>query len=652
MTCAALRLIPLFDYQFTYDELSGMERTQFGSFEEVIERGVKVDAHPAFVQLLIYYLTQIFGYVTWIIKLPFLLFGFGAVIYGYAFGLRNFSKQAGLFAALIFSFSLIFIFYAPIARMYISGVFFSVAVLYYFFEIFFQKDDKAANYFLLGFFAWLSALNQHINSLFAFTVCVGGLFMLDKKNYKAYLFMCLLVVLAYLPHMRVTLYQLSVPGIGRENGGWLEVPEFTVVFSFLKTLFGTGNTYWMFLVLVLLSFIFNGKLEFDKKRIFLLLLFVFNFLVVYAYTVLRTPIFQYSVMLFSGTAIILFLCSFIEFKKEAFFYVSLVLITSALLYKSYIKKDYLNQSVKTVYEYQFERTALYKSIYGDEHVYPVFCDADRIMKKIYFKKYNLVYDCKISSDSLISTMERTYYPRKKDPVTGDTTLGVQVSSLRLFSEFISGLKCDYLVISSSMPQQQAIVAEYFPYLIENTQTQAINYKVYSRKEGDRSKVVSDDKVDYYSSLKEKGCFMYSKENKVTVTKGRFSIKVDSLNEFPFDANAALSEVTNKEGQVVLVKAKIKLISRNSPLEICISETDRKTNEQYSYNSKAASDFLMRADSSVTMYSEYFNGFNYDLVKYKSNLNCYFWNRGKEIFELQDFEIKVIDYWPRKWDLWD
>ena len=126
LLCAVLRFIPLFDYQFTYDELSGMERTQFHSFSEVMEKGVKIDAHPAFVQLLIFYITHYFGYITWIVKLPFLFFSLGAVLFAYAFGLRNFSKQSGLIAASIFSFSLIFVFYAPIARMYISGVFFSL----------------------------------------------------------------------------------------------------------------------------------------------------------------------------------------------------------------------------------------------------------------------------------------------------------------------------------------------------------------------------------------------------------------------------------------------------------------------------------------------------------------------------------------------
>ena len=156
--CIVLRFLPLFDYQFTLDELSGLDRTRFNSFGELIEKGVKIDAHPALIQVIIYYLSQFFGYTNWIIKLPFLLFSFGAVIYAYFFGLRNFSNQVGIFAAAIFSFSLVFVFYAPIARMYISGIFFSMALLYYFFEIFFLNSTKRSNYFFLGLFALLSGL--------------------------------------------------------------------------------------------------------------------------------------------------------------------------------------------------------------------------------------------------------------------------------------------------------------------------------------------------------------------------------------------------------------------------------------------------------------------------------------------------------------
>jgi hypothetical protein len=640
LVSAILRFIPLFDYQFTYDELSGMERTQFSSFSEVIEKGVKIDAHPALIQLLIFYLVKLVGYTTWIIKLPFLLFSLGAIIYAYVFGLRNFSKQAGLFSAILLSFSLIFVFYAPIARMYISGVFFSVALLFYFFEIIFLENTKTRNYVLLGLFALLSALNQHINSLFAFSICVSGFFFLTKKNSKPYFITCLLVVLAYLPHLPVTLYQLSIPGIGRDAGGWLEVPEYTVLFSFLKTLFGTGKNYILILFIVMLSVLLTKKFSITKKQIFLLVIFLVNFLIVYLYSLLRSPIFQYSVMLFSGCAIILFVSSFIHFKNSIVSYLTLLILTSALIHKSYIQKDYLNQCVETVYDYQFGRTSHYKKLHGDKNVYPIFFDADNIMKKIYFKKYNTNFDCKISEDSLISNMERVFFGEEK------------VSSLRLFSEFVANLNTDYLILSSSMPQHQAIASEHFPYLVENTQTQAINYKVYSKRAEDKSNVVEDDALNYYSSLKEKNAFIYSKENSVAILKNKFSLIVDSLNEFPFDAKAALFEVTQKEGQVILVKAQVKIKNTKSPLEVCISVNDNATNQSYAYNSKAASDFAMPKDSTVTIYSEHFSGFNYNQIKYKSNLTCYLWNRGEENFELQGFEIKVIDYWPRKWDLWE
>lgn len=636
--------MPLFEYQFTYDELSGMERTQFSSFSDLLDKGVKIDAHPAFVQVLLYYFTQWFGYATWIIKLPFLLFSLGALVYAYAFGLRHFSKQSALFAAVFLGFSLIFVFYAPIARMYISGVFFSMALLFYFFEIFFSNKTKWSNYFLLALFALLSALNQHINALFAFTVCVSGLFFMKKENYKPYLITCLLVVLAYLPHLNITLYQLGVGGIGREQGGWLEAPEFSVLFGFVKVLFGTGKSYLVLLVLLGLAFVLNRKLQPDKKQIILFVLFMVNFLIVYFYSVFRFPIFQYSVMLFASVALIILVSSGLQFKNSFVFYTAFVLLFSTLVYKSYIKKDYLHQAVKTVFEYQFERTVYYKSLYGDKNVYPVFFDADAIMKRIYFEKYKTQFDCKISSDSMIANGDRVYYP-----VAGSNE---QVSSVKLFSDFISGLNCDYLALSSAMPLQQAIAEQYFPYLLENTQTQGINYKLYSRKKEDASRVAEDDKVLFLSTVKEPRGLNYPKADKMRHDAAGFLVEVDSLNEFPFDAKADLNVIFSQEGQVVLLASKLKLQNLKSEAELCVSVTDQNDNSSYAYTANAASDFVVAEDSSVSVYSQYFNGTNFKKVKDKSRLNAYFWNLKKESFEIRDFQVKVIDYWPMKWQFWD
>ena len=185
-SAAILRLFPLFNYQFTLDELSGLDRTQFNSFKELIEKGVKIDAHPALIQIIIFYLTHWLGYSNWIIKLPFLLCSLAAIVYAYLFSFRFFSKQVAIISSIVFSYSLIFVFYAPIARMYVSGIFFSIALLYYFYKIIFLDNTNLKSFIGFGIFAWLSAINHHISALFAFTVVIFGVFLITKNNRKNY----------------------------------------------------------------------------------------------------------------------------------------------------------------------------------------------------------------------------------------------------------------------------------------------------------------------------------------------------------------------------------------------------------------------------------------------------------------------------------
>ncbi len=625
LVTAILRLFFLFDYQFTYDELSGLERTQFTSFADLIDKGVKIDAHPALVQLIIYYLVQLFGYVTWIIKLPFLLFSLAILPYAYFFGLRHFSKQSGLFATVIFSFSLVFVFYAPIARMYISGVFFSMALLYYFFEIFFLKNLQIKNFILLGLFALLSALNQHINALFALSVCASGLFFLTKANCKHYLITVILVVLAYLPHLSVSLYQLGVGGIGREQGGWLDKPDWTVLLSFTKMLLGTGKSYLVFLVLIVIGCISSKKISLSKKQVFLLTLFLINFLIVFLYSYYRASIYQHSVMLFAGVALVFFFTAFYDLENKFILYPSLAVVFALLFYKSYIKKDYLHQSVKTVYEYQFERTLFYKTKFGADHVYPVFFDADAIMKKIYFGKYQTQFDCTVSAD----------------PGT---------PSMHAFSRLVAGLKSDYLVLSSSLPAQDALARQYFPYLLENTQTQAVNFKLYSKRKSDETLQVPGDEVLLSSDPVNKGTFDYGN---LKTSDQVFTLSLDSLNEFPLTAKARYADLHIQEGEVLLMEAKFKAINKNpSMLEDCIALNDEKNNFNYGYAAKSSADFVMNVDSSLVVFSDYYFGTNHLKIKDHTVISAYLWNKGHEKATLVNYQLKLINYWPNKWRFWD
>src|SRR3954468_24993062 len=106
---AVLRFIPLFEYQFTYDEISVLQRVGFNDLSSLVAGAIKIDAHPGLLQVLIWYIYKAAGPVTWLIKLPFLLMSLGGLLYAYFFGIRNFSRQSALVSVIILGFSLIFV---------------------------------------------------------------------------------------------------------------------------------------------------------------------------------------------------------------------------------------------------------------------------------------------------------------------------------------------------------------------------------------------------------------------------------------------------------------------------------------------------------------------------------------------------------------
>jgi hypothetical protein len=391
--------------------------------------------------------------------------------------------------------------------------------------------------------------------------------------------------------------------------------------------------------LIVLNTVAAKKRKVQKKQVLLLALFAVNFLVVFLYAVFRAPIYQHSVMLFAGVALLWFLCSLLDKGNGVLQAVTLSALFVTLSLHSYFLKEYLHQAVKTVYEYQFERTIHYKKLYGGENVYPVFFDADEIMKKIYFEKYHTRFACSVTNDSLMAYPAQTYRVGNGDSL---------VSSVRMYSEFIANLKCDYLALASAMPLHQAIVKAYFPYLIENTQTQAINYKVFSRNPLDSPRVVEDDKVILSSDPVKKGYFIYSPSgNGVTLP-----FAIDSLNEFPFGCVAEYQSVAQHEGQVLLVHAEFRSPQPLSRLEVCISVNEPVLNKTEGYSAKSAADFKQRRPAIQTIYAEHFLGTSHRRIGERGKIGCYLWNRGRETATLEEFDIKLVDYWPNKWHFWD
>ena len=124
-----LRFYNYVEIPFTHDEFSALFRLNFDSFSELIEKGVKVDGHPAGVHVFLYYWTKVFGSSEWIVKLPFTIFGIVSIWIIYLIGRKWFNETVGLISAAFIASIQFTVIYSQIARPYISGMFFSLIMV-------------------------------------------------------------------------------------------------------------------------------------------------------------------------------------------------------------------------------------------------------------------------------------------------------------------------------------------------------------------------------------------------------------------------------------------------------------------------------------------------------------------------------------------
>ncbi len=296
---ALLRLWRFEEIPFTHDEYSAIIRAGYDTFGALIRHGVMVDGHPAGVQWLMWLMATPGNPPSVWMKLPFVLFSLGSVFLTYLVGKQWFNSTAGLVSASFMAFLQFPVMYGQIARPYASGLFFTLLMVWFWSNILFKPDRKILTN-LAGFAlsATLSALNHHFAMLFAVIAGTTGFFLVDKTVMRKYLIACGVAILLYLPHLPVLLAQMQLGGVE----GWLKKPRFDFITDYLQYVF--QFSVFVYLLLVLLAGLAiaryrkSGPLH-TRMLIVSAIWVVLPFLIGYLYSVFRSAVLQYSVMIFS-----------------------------------------------------------------------------------------------------------------------------------------------------------------------------------------------------------------------------------------------------------------------------------------------------------------------------------------------------------------
>lgn len=320
LVAIGLRFGWLFSLPLTNDETSALMRLQVSGLGDLINGVVWNDGHPMLVQVFLWYWTNWFGTAVWVVKLPFLLCGVGAVILMIHIGMRLNRPWAGLMAAAMLATLQFPVMYSEIARPYASGLLLALWAFYVWLRWVAlcwgdspRMKDLLMPMLLLALAGYLGASNHYFNGLILGLLFVAGLSWLPTKYWLRYLWPWVMMVAFYAHQIGIFMHHLQVG-----SPGWLSVPTWSTLGKHLLYSIGYSVWIWVFWTLIGVGLLVRvwmrtqrlggtgeavatniGRFVPRKEWATVLLLYLLPMAIAFAYSIYRAPVFQDSVLLFS-----------------------------------------------------------------------------------------------------------------------------------------------------------------------------------------------------------------------------------------------------------------------------------------------------------------------------------------------------------------
>ena len=302
VVAAVLRFWDLPQLPYTHDELSALIR-MYPTLGETIQKGViELDTHPPGVQVMEWIWTKAFSVNEADVKLPFILMGLAAIFLLYRFAMAWYGPGPALMLTVLLATLQYSVMYSQIARPYAAGLF-TTALLADQLTRYIAFDDRRM-LIGVGVAAVLSAYTHHFALMLAALMVGTGFFLIDARQRKAYLLMCGAAIALYIPNLPIFFKQLGLGGLDE----WLQPPTAGWFADYAWYIAHNSLTLAVLLVAAIawaIVLTVKHRMQGGSERWFV---WVWGFLplaVGFAYSVWRSPVLQYSVVLFSFPYVVL-----------------------------------------------------------------------------------------------------------------------------------------------------------------------------------------------------------------------------------------------------------------------------------------------------------------------------------------------------------
>ncbi|NOX46228.1 MAG: hypothetical protein GXO89_04540 [Chlorobi bacterium] len=621
IVAAALRFYRYPEIPFTYDEFSAWFRTQFDNFNDLIYYGVKTtDTHPAGVQVFEYYWIKAFGGSEPVVKFPFTVMGLLSILLSYKIAKKWFNPTVGLLTAAFLSSIQYMVMYSQIARPYISGLFLSLLMVWFWDKVVFEsRRNHIRN--LIGYVivSALCAYNHHFTLLFAAMVGFTGLFFIKREYLFHYIIGGLLIFVLYVPHLSIFFVQLNRGGVE----SWLGKPVPGFFFQFLNYVLHYSLAMKAILIIVIaLSFIMLSKnlKQSNKYRIVSLGWFAATYLIGYIYSVKVNALLQYSILIFTFPFLVIFAFSFFKDVKPL---VKSILVSAIVILSVYTlieKRKHYQYFYTSGYNEIIKESAKTWEILGKENVTTLF-GTNRKIQDYYLEKHNM-------KDEGFSYIDSNY-------------------TFTSFRKFISTVKTPYIIFGHAeniVPEYLQIIQNKFPYLVEKKTWFTSDFQVFSKKETDFNSQLNQEEVIFKTGNGfEQTQYGWSAvdENLIIDTiynSGVHSFFIDKNTEYAAFFSIPLDSIIENQNNIVQIS--VAAYFPDSVLNMSLISEIRAGDELIDWRDSQFRDFVSRPNEWQNVYLSILLS-DLKIDKKGLMLKVGIWNNKKQSCFVDDLEIKTI-----------
>ena len=627
-----LRAYRLSSIPFMHDEFSALLRTQYNSFNELIEKGVMIDGHPPLIQVFLFYWVKIFGFSEAWLKLPFIVSGVVAVYLAYKIATDWFGKTPAVAIASLLAYLQYPIFYSQIIRPYSSGLFFILLFVYFWNKVIFYSDKK--RYFnLIGFVisGSLCTYNHHFTLLQVAIIGITGIFYVKRKDLFFYLGAGVAIFLLYLPNISIFKAQLEMKGIG----GWLGKPENDFILEYLYYIvnYSLITAVSVFLIFVAGFFIKPFFIIQRKSLIWVSLAwFVIPFLTGFFYSKYINAVLQYSVLIFAFPFLLFGIFGWMKSNNFKFRIITAIILAFVC--------------ISTLI---FERKH-YKIFYNSPY--------EQIVKEAVFESDSLisnnclvVFSMAIHDTANTSSKIFNYYADKYKKINVINIYDAdKPEDFKPLQKMLTNYKGNYIYygyLAGASCEAYPLIQHYFPYICKTMNYYGGNAVIFSKKT-----TSSGNDYIYNSENSFEGKVSNWSDYNVAflidsiASNGKFSYGFDSISEWGPCFSDTLLQIANKSVNYIDISVDVMPLGNFTNAQLVSSIEQDKLNLLWS--SSQFKNFLMISGKwNTVVHSIKLPDIN--LKNTNPLLNVYIWNCEKQNFLIDNFKVRVrkgnpILYW--------